>query len=117
MKSHTNGDIYIACSVALLCQYMCLPSGTRGRRKRRREWLTTWTEGTGPTGRGREMKRCNCEEEKKCWMNRINRAFYQWEKQQRCNISPDLSQALPGAASYNSYTDNLGLRGINSTYC
>lgn len=28
MKSHINGDVYIACSIALLCQDTCLPSGT-----------------------------------------------------------------------------------------
>lgn len=69
--------------------------------------------------RGRGMKRCNYEEELKVLepgMNRTELCIIWKKKKQWINISLDFPPALPGAASYDDCTDNLGLQGINSTH-
>lgn len=112
MKSYTNGDIYIACSIALLCQDTRLPSGTgstalfpRGRGRGRRARLTTRIEATSHRQR-------QGDEKMQLWRrdgvlepgtSRTELCIRGW-----INISPHLSPALPGAASYNNSTDNLG---------
>ena len=101
MKSYTNGDIYIACSIALLCQDTRLPSGTGSsalfppRKKQREEGTVNYTDrGNGPTGRGREMKRCNYEEEtEKCWnQGRAGQSFVSEGESTFPQISPLLNQ-------------------------
>lgn len=47
--------------------------GRRERREGVRARLTMWIEGTSPTGRGREMKRRNREDEMKCRDLRMDR--------------------------------------------
>lgn len=52
-----------------------------GRREGVGARLTMWIEGTAPTGRGREMKQHNCEDEMKCRDPRMDRTelCIRWE--------------------------------------
>lgn len=71
MKSHTNGDIYIACSTALLCHDTHLPSGMGStaaslRKEEMEEGTVNYIDReNGPTGRVNEMKDAALEERRR----------------------------------------------------
>lgn len=86
MKCNTNGDsvctspgaVHFCANTRVFPVGRDPPHPFPGRRERREgvgARLTTWIEGTAPTGRGREMKRRNREDEMKCRDPRMDRSF------------------------------------------